>query len=160
MRLLQCHDENKRIYITGIGKSGIVARRMASTLSSISIPSQVSHHQQSRSLRRTWKSRLEYLDCISGCTPASGRMGSLGICNKAMWCVAIALSIRVLGARSDQILCLRSSFYRTAGRQRSWWHCQTGFSAEAAVCCLSLALMTRHSASRATWCVPMRTVVA
>ncbi|DAZ96225.1 TPA: hypothetical protein N0F65_012587 [Lagenidium giganteum] len=41
--LVRCHSERKLIYVTGIGKSGIVARRLASTLSSISIRSQWIH---------------------------------------------------------------------------------------------------------------------
>jgi D-arabinose 5-phosphate isomerase GutQ len=40
--MLQCHDQQNRVYVTGMGKSGAVAQRLASTLSSISISSQVS----------------------------------------------------------------------------------------------------------------------
>ncbi|KAG6610660.1 KpsF/GutQ family sugar-phosphate isomerase [Phytophthora cinnamomi] len=42
-RVLQCHDRQSRVFVTGIGKSGAVARRLASTLSSISISSQWVH---------------------------------------------------------------------------------------------------------------------
>ncbi|EGZ25473.1 hypothetical protein PHYSODRAFT_257852 [Phytophthora sojae] len=42
-RVLQCHDQQNRVFVTGIGKSGAVARRLASTLSSISISSQWIH---------------------------------------------------------------------------------------------------------------------
>jgi arabinose-5-phosphate isomerase len=42
-RLLECHYDKCTIYVSGIGKSGIVARRLASTLSSISIRSQWIH---------------------------------------------------------------------------------------------------------------------
>ncbi|CAH0480534.1 unnamed protein product [Peronospora belbahrii] len=38
--LLKCHEKEKRVFVTGIGKSGVVAKRLASTLSSISIRSQ------------------------------------------------------------------------------------------------------------------------
>lgn len=39
--LAQCTRENRKIFVTGIGKSGIVARRLASSLASISVSSQV-----------------------------------------------------------------------------------------------------------------------
>ncbi|KAI9922357.1 hypothetical protein PsorP6_000953 [Peronosclerospora sorghi] len=42
-RMRQCHDQQKRVFVTGIGKSGAVAQRLASTLSSISISSQWIH---------------------------------------------------------------------------------------------------------------------
>ncbi|POM75388.1 Hypothetical protein PHPALM_7513 [Phytophthora palmivora] len=42
-RVLQCHDQQNRVFVTGIGKSGAVAQRLASTLSSISISSQWIH---------------------------------------------------------------------------------------------------------------------
>ncbi|KAE8901349.1 hypothetical protein PF005_g7492 [Phytophthora fragariae] len=42
-RVLQCHDQQSRVFVTGMGKSGAVARRLASTLSSISISSQWVH---------------------------------------------------------------------------------------------------------------------
>ena len=41
MRVLKCHNERHRVFVTGLGKSGAVAQRLASTLSSISISSQV-----------------------------------------------------------------------------------------------------------------------
>ncbi|TDH73358.1 hypothetical protein CCR75_007112 [Bremia lactucae] len=41
--ILQCHEKNCRVFVTGVGKSGFVARRLASTLSSISISSQWIH---------------------------------------------------------------------------------------------------------------------
>uniref|UniRef100_A0AAV1U1X3 SIS domain-containing protein n=1 Tax=Peronospora matthiolae TaxID=2874970 RepID=A0AAV1U1X3_9STRA len=43
MRVLKCHDERNRVFVTGLGKSGAVAQRLASTLSSISISSQWIH---------------------------------------------------------------------------------------------------------------------
>ncbi|KAL4176915.1 hypothetical protein KRP22_001852 [Phytophthora ramorum] len=43
MKVLQCHDQQKRVFVTGMGKSGAVAQRLASTLSSISISSQWVH---------------------------------------------------------------------------------------------------------------------
>ncbi|OQS06795.1 fructokinase [Thraustotheca clavata] len=42
-RIVQCRENRNRVYLSGIGKSGIVARRFASTLSSLSIPSQWIH---------------------------------------------------------------------------------------------------------------------
>ncbi|KAF1789777.1 Sugar isomerase (SIS) [Phytophthora cactorum] len=42
-RVLQCHDQQRRVFVTGMGKSGAVAQRLASTLSSISISSQWVH---------------------------------------------------------------------------------------------------------------------
>lgn len=42
-RVLHCHDQQHRVFVTGIGKSGTVAQRLASTLSSISISSQWIH---------------------------------------------------------------------------------------------------------------------
>ncbi|KAG7379807.1 hypothetical protein PHYPSEUDO_008103 [Phytophthora pseudosyringae] len=42
-RVLQCHDQQSRVFVTGMGKSGAVAQRLASTLSSISISSQWIH---------------------------------------------------------------------------------------------------------------------
>lgn len=42
-------------------------------------------------------------ECISGYTPASGRMESSGICSKAMWCVAVASSPEALSFFSDPI---------------------------------------------------------
>ncbi len=51
-RLLRCHHERNTIYVTGIGKSGIVAKRLASTLSSISIRSQVSPFKKQDTVRR------------------------------------------------------------------------------------------------------------
>ncbi|KAG2832304.1 hypothetical protein PC111_g6658 [Phytophthora cactorum] len=38
-----CHDQQRRVFVTGMGKSGAVAQRLASTLSSISISSQWVH---------------------------------------------------------------------------------------------------------------------
>ncbi|RLN51022.1 hypothetical protein BBJ29_002920 [Phytophthora kernoviae] len=40
MRILQCHDEHHRVFVTGMGKSGAVAKRLASTLASVSVSSQ------------------------------------------------------------------------------------------------------------------------
>jgi D-arabinose 5-phosphate isomerase GutQ len=40
-RLAQCARDGRRIFVTGMGKSGIVARRLASSLASVSIASQV-----------------------------------------------------------------------------------------------------------------------
>ncbi|KAF0683879.1 Aste57867_24105 [Aphanomyces stellatus] len=42
-RIITCRDNRNRVYTSGIGKSGIVAKRFASTLSSLSIPSQWVH---------------------------------------------------------------------------------------------------------------------
>ncbi|RQM23045.1 hypothetical protein B5M09_008046 [Aphanomyces astaci] len=42
-RIICCRENRNRVYTTGIGKSGIVAKRFASTLSSLSIPSQWIH---------------------------------------------------------------------------------------------------------------------
>ncbi|CAI5708416.1 unnamed protein product [Hyaloperonospora brassicae] len=43
MRVLNCRDQRNRVFVTGLGKSGAVAQRLASTLSSISISSQWIH---------------------------------------------------------------------------------------------------------------------
>ncbi|ETM32184.1 hypothetical protein L914_20370 [Phytophthora nicotianae] len=42
-RVLECHQQQRRVFVTGMGKSGAVAQRLASTLSSISISSQWIH---------------------------------------------------------------------------------------------------------------------
>ncbi|OQR90957.1 fructokinase [Achlya hypogyna] len=42
-RIVQCRENRNRVYLSGIGKSGIVARRFASTLASLSVPSQWIH---------------------------------------------------------------------------------------------------------------------
>ncbi|CAK4067970.1 unnamed protein product [Aphanomyces euteiches] len=42
-RIIACRENRNRVYTCGIGKSGIVARRFASTLSSLSVPSQWIH---------------------------------------------------------------------------------------------------------------------
>lgn len=39
--IAECHARDCLVYVTGVGKSGIVAQRLASTLASISIRSQV-----------------------------------------------------------------------------------------------------------------------
>ncbi|KAF1333960.1 hypothetical protein FI667_g1885, partial [Globisporangium splendens] len=42
-RLMRCDDDDRVVYVTGIGKSGIVAQRFASTLASISVRSRWIH---------------------------------------------------------------------------------------------------------------------
>ena len=91
-RIARCDEEDRVVYVTGIGKSGIVAQRLASTLASISIRSRVRavhfNHTCMSNVFRTmeWKV-LTLCACLSrsGFMEASGFMGSSATYAKGMW---------------------------------------------------------------------------
>uniref|UniRef100_K3WZ75 SIS domain-containing protein n=1 Tax=Globisporangium ultimum (strain ATCC 200006 / CBS 805.95 / DAOM BR144) TaxID=431595 RepID=K3WZ75_GLOUD len=75
-RIMRCDDDDRVVYASGIGKSGIVAQRFASTLASISV--------RSRKCR--------------GSMAASGRMANWAIC------AVVTCATSPLGLQSDVAL--------------------------------------------------------